>query len=96
MSLSLVAKSCMLGCYVIQELVELYFNLGLHHKGLTALLVSRHRYIVSEEHLKRILKSCRLFRRKLYTVRKEDICLAIKELDLRGVELRGARLQNSF
>ena len=110
----------------VQELVELYFNIGLSYKDITALLASRHRYIVSERHLKRILKSRRLFRRKGYTpldrvitfiseqlqtsgqlhgyrwmftkctenglhVRKEDVCLILKELDPRGVELRAAR-----
>lgn len=49
------------------ELVRIYFNLGLHYKDIATLLASRHRYIVSERHLKRILKSCNLFRRKGYT-----------------------------
>ncbi|XP_061739265.1 uncharacterized protein LOC133556012 [Nerophis ophidion] len=51
----------------VQELIRLYFQLGLHCKDIAALLASRHRYIVSERHLKRIMKACSLFRRKGYT-----------------------------
>lgn len=50
----------------VQELIRLYFELGLHCKDIAALLPSRHRYIVSERHFKRILKACSLFRRKGY------------------------------
>ena len=48
----------------VQELVALYFNLGLTYKDIAALLASRHHHVVSIRHLKRILKSCNLFRRK--------------------------------
>ncbi|KAG8007301.1 hypothetical protein GBF38_012638 [Nibea albiflora] len=110
----------------VEELVWLYFNLGLHYKDIAALLASRHSHVVSERHLKRILKLCSLFRRKgyvtldhivdfiheqlqtsaqlcgyrwLYTkckdngihVKKEEVRLILKELDPRGVELRGRR-----
>ncbi len=33
--------------HVMQEFAELYFNLGLHYKNITALLASHCRYIVS-------------------------------------------------
>ena len=110
----------------VQELIRLYFELGLHCKDIAALLASRHRYVVSERHLKRILKACSLFRRKGYTpldrvvdfihqqlqtsgqlcgyrwmytkckenglhIKKEEVRLILKELDPRGVELRGRR-----
>lgn len=110
----------------IHELVRLYFTLGLYYKDIVALLASRHGCILSERHLKRILKSNRMFRRKGYTpldrviqfigeqlqtsgqlcgyrwmytkckenglqVKKEEVRLIMKELDPRGVELRGRR-----
>ncbi|KAK0145716.1 hypothetical protein N1851_015376 [Merluccius polli] len=110
----------------VEELVKLYFDLGLHYKDIVTLLASRHHYVVSERHLKRILNSCGLFRRKGYTtldrvvqfieeqlntsgqlcgyrwmyrkckenglhVKKEEIRLILKELDPRGVEIRGLR-----
>lgn len=37
----------------VQELVVLYFNLGLHYKDIVAFLASRHRYILSQRHLKK-------------------------------------------
>lgn len=40
----------------MQEIVEFYFNLGLN-EDIIALLASRHQHIVSERHLKLILKS---------------------------------------
>lgn len=50
----------------IDGLVELYFNLRLYDKDITN-LISRHCYVVSEQHLKRLLKSYWLFWRRSYT-----------------------------
>lgn len=51
----------------VQELVRVYFDLGLQYKDIAALLASRHGYVMSERNLRIILKSCGLFRRKGYT-----------------------------
>ncbi|XP_035989950.1 uncharacterized protein LOC118561813 [Fundulus heteroclitus] len=51
----------------VDELIALYFQFGLPYKDIAALLARRHSYVVSERHIKRILKSCGLFRRKGYT-----------------------------
>uniref|UniRef100_W5NLA5 Uncharacterized protein n=1 Tax=Lepisosteus oculatus TaxID=7918 RepID=W5NLA5_LEPOC len=50
----------------IAEFIEVYFQLGLKHKDITLVLASHHGYIITERHLKCILKSKSLFRRKDY------------------------------
>lgn len=68
----------------VQELVWLYFNLGLHYKDIAALLASRHGHVVSERHLKRILKSCSLFRRKGYITLDRVVNLIHEQLQTSG------------
>ena len=71
-------------------LVELYFHLGLAYKDIKSLLASRHHYIISERHLKRILKLCRLFRRKGYTHLDQVITFIHEQLQASG-QLHGYR-----
>lgn len=72
------------------ELIDLYFNFGLHYKDITALLASHHRYIISERHLKRILKCRSLFRRKGFTSPDLVISLISEQLQTSG-QLHGYR-----
>ncbi|KAF7646702.1 hypothetical protein LDENG_00183670 [Lucifuga dentata] len=51
---------------MLHEWIKLYFHLGLPYKDRNALLAFRHCCIVSERHLKWILKSYRLFGCKEY------------------------------
>ncbi|XP_055063376.1 uncharacterized protein [Misgurnus anguillicaudatus] len=74
----------------LQELVALYFNLGLYYKDIAALLASRHHYMVSIRHLKRILKSCNLFRRKGYSDLDQAITFIHEQLQTSG-QLHGYR-----
>ncbi|XP_029975096.1 uncharacterized protein LOC115408457 [Salarias fasciatus] len=74
----------------LQDLVELYFYLGLHHKDITTLLASRHRFIVSERHLKRLLRSYGLFRRKNYASYDRIITFIQEQLQASG-QLHGYR-----
>ncbi|PIK49000.1 hypothetical protein BSL78_14106 [Apostichopus japonicus] len=46
------------------ELVRMYFNLGFSHKEILYFLAAKHQIIVSERHLRRILMSLFLYRRK--------------------------------
>ncbi|KAI3356201.1 hypothetical protein L3Q82_017179, partial [Scortum barcoo] len=74
----------------VQELAELYFNLGLHYNDITNLLARRHRYIVSKRHLKRILNSCGLFRHRGYDTLDEVITFVDEQLQTSG-QLYGYR-----
>ncbi|XP_054641995.1 uncharacterized protein LOC129187166 [Dunckerocampus dactyliophorus] len=106
--------------------IEFYFELGLKYKDIKTVLSSKHRFEVSQRHLKRICSERGLSRRKAYSdvavlvdfikyqlqysgqlhgyrwmyakcresglrVRKEDVRMALKELDPRGVAFRQAR-----
>ncbi|XP_062317543.1 uncharacterized protein LOC134021084 [Osmerus eperlanus] len=71
-------------------LVELYFHLGFTYNDIKSLLASRHHYIISERHLKRILKLCRLFRRKGYTHLDQVITFSHEQLQASG-QLLGYR-----
>lgn len=74
----------------VQELVKLYFSLGLNYRDITTLLAQRHQFIVSERHLKRILKSSNLFRRKGYTCLRRVIAFIQENLQTSG-QLHGYR-----
>ena len=49
------------------ELIELYFHMGLSQSEILAMLVFKHNIVISSRHLKRILRSCNLYRRKYYS-----------------------------
>lgn len=78
----------------IHELIKFYFNLGLKYKDITSVLAVRHRYILTERHLKRILRSCRLFRRKGYNDINEVITFITEQLKTSG-QLHGYRWMHS-
>lgn len=74
----------------LSGLIEFYFDFGIPYKDIAALLAHRHSYIISERHLKRILKSCGLFRRKGYTSLDQVTSFILEELRSSG-KLHGYR-----
>nr|XP_046264635.1 uncharacterized protein LOC124069481 [Scatophagus argus] len=72
------------------NLIGLYFDLGLTYKDIQRLLASRHRYIISERHLKRILKSSHLSQRQEYTSLDQVITFIHEQLQISG-QLHGYR-----
>ena len=50
-----------------EDLIKLYFDLGIPYKGILEVLAAKHQIILSERHLKRILSSRSLSRRKEYS-----------------------------
>ena len=50
-----------------EDLIQTYFDLGLEYKDILATLAVKHQIVLSERHLKRILKSAHLSRRKEFS-----------------------------
>ncbi|KAK1172320.1 hypothetical protein AOXY_G4861 [Acipenser oxyrinchus oxyrinchus] len=74
----------------IEQCIEFYFHLWLKYKDIVSVLYTRHGYVISERHLKRISKSRRLFRRKGYTEIEEVINFIHAQLQTSG-QLHGYR-----
>ncbi|XDV31298.1 hypothetical protein PO909_034017 [Leuciscus waleckii] len=72
------------------ELIEIYFKLGLQYKDIVSVLAFRHRYIITERHLKCILRSRSLFRRKGYSNIEDAIVFIQYQLQTIG-QLHGYR-----
>lgn len=74
----------------MEELIKLYFDLGLTGKDIKRLLALRHRFIISERHLRRRLKTYGLCRRKGYS--RLELVLTFIQDQLQGVgHLHGYR-----
>lgn len=74
----------------VHELIEVYFKLGLQYRDIVSVLAFRHRYVITERHLKRILRSRRLFRRKDYSSVEDAIAFIQHQLQTSG-QLHGYR-----
>lgn len=76
------------------ELVRLYFDLGFSQKEILYYLAAKHRIIVSERHLRRILKSLSLYRRKHSDI--VDVAIYIMEKLHTSSQLHGYRWMHSY
>ena len=70
--------------------IELYFDLGMHYKDILYILAQQHHIIISERHLKRILKSLNLSRRTYSNL--GDIVEFIHQQLLGSGQLHGYRI----
>ena len=75
------------------KLIRLYFNLGFTQKEILYYLVSKHRQVVSERTLKRILKRLSLYRRKHSDIL--DVAVFILERLQSSSQLHGYRWMHS-
>ncbi|KAJ8018410.1 hypothetical protein HOLleu_43614 [Holothuria leucospilota] len=75
------------------ELVRLYFDLGFSQKEILYYLAAKHRIIVSERHLRRILKSLSFYRRKHPDI--VDVAIYIMEKLHTSSQLNGYRWMHS-
>ena len=65
-------------------MVSFYFHLGLKQKEIVAALVVKHGYIITQRHLRRILRGLNLYRRHLYSDPEEVLNFLMGQMNGSG------------